>query len=604
MMKFSYIDRKLDKALRNDHDPLNKERVKFLINLVLISSVVVFVTIPMYVISGPISQLYRSCIVLVCMAAMIYFLLRKPIWKKIAHAMCLVVTFVIWSNLLFFVMAINIATIQFTLLVIIFSYYMLGTRWGTFYALLSTLPVLFYAVFNGMEYVQVNITPSQLSTPAFILVMINNFVLFIFMHHHIFTTYNLTIKKLRLKQVEEELLNARLLEAIDIAAQSSRSKTDFLSTMSHELRTPLNSVIGMSNILMKDRPREDQAENLNILNFSAQSLLTLINDVLDFSKIESGKIELESIPFRVSELVHQIALGFKVKAAEKRLSFHLEVDEYLQDKVLIGDPTRLTQILYNLLENAVKFTPAGAICMKIKSAVVGAELLRLDFMVADTGIGIPEEKMALIFEPFSQASSTTTRKYGGTGLGLSIVKHLIEIHDSTLDLESRPACGATFRFSIVYQIGDSVLLADHPSGHKVSDIQLSGLRVLIAEDNAMNILLMKKLLGQWNITPHFVENGADAVSAIDTADFDVILMDIHMPVMDGYEATTQIRAHTDPRKANVHIIALTASVSSNVQEKMDKARLNDYVSKPFNPDVLKAKLESICYQQQQEKLAS
>lgn len=599
-MKFSYIDRKLDEVLGNNQDPLDRERVKFLIQLTLLSAAVVFITIPMYLISGPMSQMWRSCIVLVCMLFIIKSLLSKPVWKKIAHSMCLIVTFVIWSNLLIFVMAINIATIQFALLVVIFSYYMLGTRWGTFYAFLTIVPILFYAVLNGKQYVHINITPRQLSTPAFMIVMINNFVLFVFMHHHIFTSYNATIKKLRMKQVEEELLNAKLLEAIEIAAQSSRSKTDFLSTMSHELRTPLNSVIGMSNILLKDQPRDDQAENLSILNFSAQSLLTLINDVLDFSKIESGKIELEHIPFRVSELVQQISLGFKVKAAEKGLEFHLEIDPFLMDKVLIGDPTRLTQILYNLLENAVKFTPSGDICMKIHTEVQAAEILKLDFLVSDTGIGIPEDKIALIFEPFSQASSNTTRKYGGTGLGLSIVKHLIELHNSTLILESRPASGATFKFSIDYQIGDAIKLMDNPLASKVSDQQLSKLRVLIAEDNAMNILLMKKLLGQWNMTPHFVENGEEAVAAIRMGDFDVVLMDIHMPVMDGYEATTQIRALEDPRKSAVHIIALTASVSSNVQEKMDKARLNDYVSKPFNPEVLKAKLEAVCYQQQQQ----
>ncbi|TDO23293.1 ATP-binding protein [Pedobacter duraquae] len=598
-MKFSYVDRQLDKVLGNDHDPLNKERVKFLINLTLLSSVVVFITIPLYMISGPMIQVWRSCIVLVFMIGIVYSLLRKPIWRNVSHAMCLIVSFVIWSNLLIFVMAINIATIQFTLLVIIFAFYMLGTRWGVFYALLNILPILFYAVFNGKEYIHINITPRQLSTPAFMLVMINNFVLFVFMHHHIFTSYNLTIKKLRLKQIEEELLNAKLLEAIEIAAQSSRSKTDFLSTMSHELRTPLNSVIGMSNILLKDQPRDDQAENLNILNFSAQSLLTLINDVLDFSKIESGKIELEHIPFRISELVQQISLGFKVKSAEKGLTFHLEVDPFLIDKVLIGDPTRLTQILYNLLENAIKFTPAGVVCLKINAIVENSDVLRVEFIVSDTGIGIPDDKKALIFEPFSQASSTTTRKYGGTGLGLSIVKHLIEIHNSRLELTSRPAAGTTFTFSISYQIGDSITLAQHAPGSKVTAQQLSSLKVLIAEDNAMNILLMKKLLGQWNISPYFVENGADAVAAVEIQNFDVILMDIHMPVMDGYEATTLIRANPDPRKSSVHIIALTASVSSNVQEKMDKARLNDYVSKPFNPDLLKAKLESICYQQQQ-----
>jgi signal transduction histidine kinase len=348
---------------------------------------------------------------------------------------------------------------------------------------------------------------------------------------------------LSIKQKEEALMNERLKEAIIASDQLAKAKSNFLSTISHELRTPLNGVIGMSNVLLLDHPREDQKENINVLKFSANNLMKLINDVLDINKIESGKLELEKAPFKIRDLAYNIYRTFKVRADHKLINFSLNVDNDLADLIVLGDQTRLTQILSNLLDNALKFTKKGEVTFSISTIKKTEDQIALQFCINDTGIGIPKEKQELVFESFTQASTSTTRNYGGTGLGLAIVKNLLELHESTISIQSDINVGTSFTFEIGFNLFDlSTERLTEPSYASDDDMNLSDLKILIAEDNLMNILLMRKLLSKWDITPDFAENGSEAIAAFEVKDYDVILMDIHMPIMDGYETTKIIRS--------------------------------------------------------------
>jgi signal transduction histidine kinase/CheY-like chemotaxis protein len=591
MPKFNYIDNQLNRVFANDDDPLNKVRAQFLVYALLSSLVILLVTIPTFISNSLNLLFFRSVCITFLQIGLIWLLLNTSKWKLVAHGACIVVAILIWSNIFVQIQGIKIISLQWMLLLIVMSYYLLGTKWGIFYSSISLLFMMFYFAIFGKDAMTA-ITPYEVNSFAFILVFIYNFLLIIYLQYHFFHAFNVTIKQLKFKQAEEKLLNDKLTEAVIAAEESSKAKTYFLSTISHELRTPLNGVIGMSNVLLLDNPRPDQAENLNMLKFSANNLLSLINDVLDINKIESGKIEIEYIPFKIYDLLKNIHAGFKNKAIEKGLDFELMAAEDLKQLAIVGDPTRLTQILGNLIENALKFTAEGRVELLIKSISRNDEDVTLHFRITDTGIGIPKEKQELVFESFVQASTSTTRKYGGTGLGLAIVKNLLELHKSKIYIESEIDLGTTFTFDITYKVYD--FYVEEIQHHKSeTDMDISNLKILVAEDNQMNILLMRKLLSKWNITPDFAQNGIEAVEAFKNANYDLILMDIHMPLMDGFEATHIIRNHDDPSKANVQIIALTASVALDVRTKIADAGINNFISKPFNPEELRLKLEHI-----------
>lgn len=593
MFIFNYINRNLDKALINDPDPLNKVRARFLVYAFSVSLLVLFITLPTLITPSFSLLFFRSIIIIFLQIGLLWVLLYTSKWKLVAHFACLIVAAILWSNIFVQVEGVKIISMQFILLLIVMSYYLLGNRWGIFYSFISVLFILLNFVFLDQSSIVVASHQLETNNFTFLFVFIFNFALIIYLQYHFFNAFNGTIKQLKTKQQEEELLNEKLKEAIIAAEQSATVKTNFLSTISHELRTPLNGVIGMSNLLILDNPRPDQAENLNILKFSANNLLSLINDVLDISKIESGKIELEHIPFKIHELIEHIYNGFKNRATEKGLDFTLNLSHNLKEIGLIGDPTRLTQIMTNLIENALKFTKKGGINISIQAKEKEGERIKLYFCISDTGIGIPKEKQGLIFESFAQASTSTTRTYGGSGLGLAIVRNLLELHHSKIITQSELNVGTSFTFEIVYQTFDFSLASLIQPEKDIEAIDISNLKILVAEDNKMNTLLMQKLLAKWNVVPHFAENGADAIEAFKANHYDLILMDIHMPVMDGYEASSRIRSFNDEQKAQTPIIALTASVALGVREKIVAAGITDYISKPFKPEELRAKLEHI-----------
>ncbi len=399
---------------------------------------------------------------------------------------------------------------------------------------------------------------------------------------------NLQKEEISIKNNELEKTNEDLKEAKIFAEKAANAKEEFLSTMSHEIRTPLNAVLGMTSLLLDEDPRADQLENLETLQFSANNLLTLINDILDFSKIESGRIDFEKVSFDLDRLLSDIVESFNFSKKNSNIDIILNQHEIPFE--LIGDTTRLTQIFTNLIGNAVKFTKKGHV--KIISTLLSQDecFAKFRFAVEDTGIGIPNHRLDAIFDSFSQADTNTTRLYGGTGLGLAITKRLVEMHDSKVMVESEVGVGTVFYFDIVFPISEQQKRESRPSQTSLALNGLEGVRILLAEDNKINQLVAKKILAKWKVSIDVAENGIEAVDMHKKNDYDIILMDIHMPEMDGYEATEVIRKLNDQAKREIPIIALTASAFSSVAKKTTLVGMNDHVGKPFKPEELFQKM--------------
>ncbi|MFO7755000.1 MAG: ATP-binding protein [Bacteroidales bacterium] len=373
------------------------------------------------------------------------------------------------------------------------------------------------------------------------------------------------------------------------AEEAGRLKQQFMSTMSHEIRTPLNEVIGISNLLLQGEPRPDQMEYVKTLRFSADHLLTLVNDVLDYTKMEAGSISFEKTKFDIFEFINDLKRSYSFRTETRDLEFILSLDKKIPHN-LIGDPIRLNQILSNLLSNAVKFTSEGTIEMGVKEVSRSGNEIKLKFNVRDTGIGIPHDRQSVIFESFRQASDDTTRKFGGTGLGLSISKKLVELQGGSLDVESQPDVGSNFFFSLDFLIAtDEERTRDNGEKDQRWD-ELKGKNILIAEDNKINFFVANKFLTKWEINVTHAENGKIALDYIRDNKYDLILMDLHMPEMDGIEAIEIIRNSDDPDIRDLPVIALTAAIMSEHEAKIEKLNINDYILKPFKPRDLYSKI--------------
>lgn len=370
------------------------------------------------------------------------------------------------------------------------------------------------------------------------------------------------------------------------AEQGLTAKSEFLSTMSHEIRTPLNAVIGMSHLLLKNEPRADQVEQLDVMLFSANNLLAIVNDVLDYNKIEAGKISFEHIEMDVASIIKNIVTGLKISAEDKGIDLKLHIDKVLQNKVQ-GDPTRLTQVITNLVHNAIKFTPKGSVLVAVDVKEQTTAAITLCIQVKDTGIGIPKEKQRLIFERFTQADSSTSRGFGGTGLGLAISKRILELQGSHLELISEEGKGSNFYFIQTLEKGVALSQQQNAASSITETIKpLAGIDILLVEDNPMNVLVAQTYLKRWGANVDVAENGIDALEKLDENRHKLILMDLHMPIMDGYEASRKIRK----KGINIPIVALTANLPKEVEEEAHAIGINDVMVKPFLPDELYRKV--------------
>ncbi|MFN0014790.1 MAG: ATP-binding protein [Saprospiraceae bacterium] len=377
------------------------------------------------------------------------------------------------------------------------------------------------------------------------------------------------------------------------AEQSERAEQQFLANMSHEIRTPMNAVMGMTNLLLQKNPREDQLLYLHSIRQSSDALLVILNDILDISKIQAGKMDLEVTDVDVADILERVRTTLQFRAEEKGLRLELDCDPGIPP-VLVGDPVRLQQVLLNLAGNAVKFTEKGQVLVSATLQKHSEQRCRIHFSVRDTGIGMTPAQLAVVFDSFRQASGDTARKYGGTGLGLSISKQLVEKFGGTLQAESQPGQGSAFWFDIELPVG--TLPAARPEAEPAAGTAaaLRGLRVLVAEDNAFNRIVAVETLQM--LIPDVVvitaENGREALEAVQAETLDVVLMDVAMPVMDGLEATRSIRALSAPLNA-IPIIAFTASVTQKEVRRCLQNGMNSCVPKPFRDEQLLAALLAV-----------
>ncbi|MCW3077834.1 MAG: luxQ 1 [Bacteroidetes bacterium] len=396
----------------------------------------------------------------------------------------------------------------------------------------------------------------------------------------------------RLKQTEEELIAAK-----EKAEQSRKVKEEFLANMSHEIRTPMNGIIGFARLLEDSPLTPAQKEYLGAIKTSGSNLLVIINEILDFSKLEAGKIVFEEVKIDLLQCVDSVIQMLQTKILKNKVILSQKMDPRIP-QILLGDQVRLSQVLINLISNAIKFTEKGTIKVITQLLEEDEDCAEIEFRVQDTGIGIPAEKLDLIFESFSQASSNTTRKYGGTGLGLTITKKLVELQNGTIKVESEVNKGSTFIFTLRFKKhknseceDDNCQNSDKQESESESTKtelkSLSEIKILLVEDNTLNQLLATKVLQTWNTTPDIASNGKIAIEKLKDNSYDLVLMDIQMPEMDGYETTRYIRSNISTK---LPIIAMTANAMVGEKEKCLEAGLNDCISKPFDLDDLYAKI--------------
>jgi signal transduction histidine kinase/CheY-like chemotaxis protein len=395
---------------------------------------------------------------------------------------------------------------------------------------------------------------------------------------------DITTLEVALEEAKESKTQAELANSF---------KSRFLANMSHEIRTPMNAVIGITDLLYNEEGNEDKKEKLRTILSSAESLLTIINDVLDYSKIEAGKMKLERIPYSLSDTVRDSIEMFKVNAIRKGLNIRMNVTSKVPKKV-IGDPIRIRQVLVNLIGNALKFTSFGEVRILI-DVVERNGIENIFISVSDTGVGIDEAKITQLFESFNQLDTSTTRKYGGTGLGLSIVKNLIDLMGGRIEVKSRVGIGTTFDVVLPMEIFEEAI-DEKPIEILFSEtnknIAISKLKILVVEDNKINQELIKTFLKNKEIKMEVADNGAQAVDLVIASKFDIILMDIQMPVMDGYEATNRIRNLNIENTIGLIIIALTANAMQGDKEKCIEAGMDNYLSKPIRAKELYKMLEA------------
>jgi len=386
------------------------------------------------------------------------------------------------------------------------------------------------------------------------------------------------------RNITERILNEEGLKKSRYDAEQAKlTQEQFMANISHEIRTPMNGIIGMSHLLANTPLNEDQIDYLQTIQQSSENLMILINDILDFSKIEAGKLELEYIPFKITDILDQVITPLRTKVREKNLHFNIKVDHKVPSKV-VGDPLRLNQILTNILSNAIKFTSQGAVNLTVSAISYNAPLVKIILKIEDTGIGIPADRINYIFHSFTQTSLDITRKFGGTGLGLAIVKQLVDLHNGNISVESEEHKGSIFTIEIPYKsVVSGIRTAEENSKFHL----LKGKRVLVVEDNFINQKVIIQTLKNAGIETSLSDNGFTALDMLKSETFDLVIMDIQMPEIDGCETTVRIRKEL---KIDVPIIAMTASAMQEDRDKCKAAGMNEFISKPFVTEDLLEKM--------------
>jgi len=386
---------------------------------------------------------------------------------------------------------------------------------------------------------------------------------------------------------------ASLLNTIEITEASAKIKEQFLTNMSHEIRTPIHGIISLTQFILNTKPNEEQVKYLELIRKSADTLKVIVDDILDLSKIDAEKMTFEEIQFNLKDTIQSTVASFIPKTIEKNITLKTELSSSLPE-YLIGDPVRLTQIINNLLGNAVKFTEKGEIAIGVSVKEKNEEYIVIELLFKDTGIGISPQKISNIFDIFSQAECDTTRKYGGTGLGLNISKKLVEKQNGTIVVESTIGEGTQFLLNIPYKISKGTNEMKKSNNIQKNELILNpSLNILIAEDNDINRFIIEKMLRDWGVKMDFATTGLEVIVKLKEAKFDLILMDVEMPDMNGYNATEAIRIDFETPLRDIPIIAMTGHAMQGEREKCLGCGMNDYISKPFKPEELKEKINNL-----------
>lgn len=389
------------------------------------------------------------------------------------------------------------------------------------------------------------------------------------------------------RTIEEAKLTAE--QEKQMAMDALRYKQQFLSNMSHEIRTPLTAIIGFTKVVLKSELDDKQREYINAIKVSSDALLVLVNDILDLAKVNAGKMNFDEIPFNLESAIHNMLLLFDTKIQQKNLTLIHQFDQNIPE-TLIGDPVRLNQIVLNLVSNAVKFTSQGEIEVSVQLMETSGDHIKISFCVRDSGIGIEPENLERIFDTFQQASSETSRIFGGTGLGLAIVKQLVEAQGGEIEVMSQVGIGSTFCFHLTFKkalAGTQLMTASEEEEKYEHEKEV---HILVVEDVALNQLLMKVVLTNLGFKPDMASNGLEAIEKLKAQKYDIVLMDLHMPHMDGFQATEVIRKDM---KMQIPIIALTADVTSSDIQKSKTLGMNDYATKPIDQKKLYTKIMNV-----------
>ncbi|MBA6154651.1 ATP-binding protein [Gelidibacter maritimus] len=414
------IDRVFSPLIFKEKNPLNRARIKMLSYLLISYPLFTGVLILAYFFVGEMLPLIGVMSVFAGTLLLLGITYYTHAWKLLSHAILVVFGLVIWSDIVFYVKGIHLETLQYIWLGCMLSFYMHGTKWGWFYSMVYVLPAVFFTAFNGEGLFNIGMKSIVRGQATYLVVILYDFLLIIFLQYSFFKEFNRNFSSLTHTKDELKELNKKLKLSLREDEQLSIARMEFLSTMTHEIRTPLNGVIGISNMLLLQNPRKDQEENLALLKFSTENLLSLINNVLDINKFDWDKVVLEEIPFNLSTLIKNNLHSFKEKAQEKSLKLSFEIDEKLKNVNVISDPTRLTQIISNLVNNAINFTENGNVSLCVQVNEVFKNQIKVQFIVQDTGIGIEINRQESVFEPYIQANSSTTRQYGGGYFGVTV----------------------------------------------------------------------------------------------------------------------------------------------------------------------------------------